>query len=262
MSVPTDLKRRLIICCDDLGMHPSINNATIDLLESEKVQSASLLAVTPSFEHAVERLIGSGIQGVGVHLALNAEYSKIPWGPLSPTTDVPSLVKPDGFFYPSTETGRVSWDVMEAEKELRRQIERVGETGLRITHLDGHLFFYEPSESSIEFTQMVSELAKSYSVPLRLRNEPTTKDSAWRTYYIWEDHDDAEGRFEYYRALLSDPPGDGEIIIHPADNLEAIGHFSNAGMRRLADYLFFSSDEFIELSENAGIEMMGWGDWQ
>src|SRR3954462_8677732 len=90
--------RRLVITCDDLGYHPTFNEAVVEILSRGIVRAASLMPAAPYFDDAVARLRAAGVTAVGVHLTLNSEYSRLPILPLSPRAQVDSLVEPDGRF--------------------------------------------------------------------------------------------------------------------------------------------------------------------
>ncbi len=231
------------INCDDFGMHPTINRATTRLLEGGVVRSCSLMAVGQFFEDAVARFRAIGGKSLGLHLALQGEYSRLPVRPALPAEEVPSLVDERGFLRSEGPPPNLS----EALKELRAQVEKINQTGLTISHLDGHMFFYDPGEWGESLGDGVKALAEELRVPLRLRKNTT---------FIWEGHDDEAARHGYYESLLDSPSsGDTEILLHPADSAEEMAKFSGAGNRRLADFSFFSRPHLATRIAEAGIRI-------
>jgi predicted glycoside hydrolase/deacetylase ChbG (UPF0249 family) len=249
------VSRRLLINCDDLGMHPCIDRAIVDLMRRTPIRSASLMPTGNAFASAVERLREAGIASVGVHLALGSEYAALPTGPVAPRDEVATLVDERGRFFPDMAglRGRLSLD--EAERELRAQIARVEATGLELSHLDGHMFFYEVEEAgSAALLELVRQLARERGLPVRDR-------SARTTYFVWEGYDDAPARARYYERLLDElGEGEAELILHPADDAAALRAFTGAGARRLGDYEYFRAPAWLRLAAERGVEVIGWSE--
>ncbi len=248
-------KKKLLINCDDLGYHPCINDAICEILSRGYIYSASLLATAPYFIHAVSGLKEIGIKEIGVHLALSSEYDKLPLRPILPVEEIKSVVSEDGKFYPEIQIIKNSLVANEVLAELAAQIEKIRSADFNITHLDGHMFFYDINEGGEIVFAAVKELAKIYKVPFRSRS--CLSDSQIRkTYFIWETHETITAREQYYRELLNNEAACfGELIIHPGKNLDEMQKFTNAGLRRYADYQFFISKEFEELASD---KVIGW----
>lgn len=232
-------RHALRINCDDMGMHPTINEAIVDLLVRQPMATASLMAVGPAFDHALSLLRSHQIHKIGIHLCLNAEYPNLPFRPVLPPESIPSLVDKNGYLRPESPSFSAQWRLDEVSKELRAQIFKIQDSGLEITHLDGHLFFYEPNEAGSAFLPVVQKLSDELQVPYRLRpNQPT--------HFIWETHETHEERETYYRSLL-ETQEEGEIILHPAKDEDALKAFTGAGHRRVLDYRIFMQEEFCLL---------------
>lgn len=128
---------RLVVNADDFGLTIEVNQGIVEAWRDGIVTSASIMACGDAFEHAVRVAGECPALDVGVHLTLVEEK------PVSPPRSVPSLLGPDGGFFPHVTVlarrhlaGRVRRE--EVRDELRRQIERVLGAGLRISHLDSH----------------------------------------------------------------------------------------------------------------------------
>ena len=128
---------RLIVNADDFGLTEAVNRGIIRAHREGIVTSASLMACGGAFDHAVELARQNPRLGIGVHLTLTQE------APLSDPSSVPTLAS-DGERFPRSifelvrryRAGKL--DAAEIGRELGAQVDRVVETGLRVTHFDGH----------------------------------------------------------------------------------------------------------------------------
>src|SRR5207253_7795759 len=128
--------RLLIIHADDVGMMRSVNRASFEALEKGWVTSASILVVCPWFPEVTRFARAHPDADLGIHLALNSEWTSFRWGPVSHGTLVPSLLDDEGYLPLVEETVLAKARPKEAERELRSQIDRALAAGIRITHLD------------------------------------------------------------------------------------------------------------------------------
>ena len=248
----------LLITCDDLGYHPAINAAIVEILAQGIVRSASLMPAGPHFDDAVERLGAAGLSQIGVHLTLGSEYVRLPIAPLSSPQRVASLVDAAGHFHSDLSVHRDGVRRDEVEVELRAQLERARRTGLQLTHLDGHMFCYEPEVGGAATLAVATALADEQGLPMRRRRPG---DNRPLVHMLWAEHNDVAARYAHYTAFLSAYCGPlTELIIHPGRNLEAMQAFSHTAERRLADYQFFAGDDFPALLHAHDIEVIGWAD--
>ena len=129
--------KRLIVTADDVGLHAGMTAGALLAHDRGIVTAVSVAANGAAFSEAVMLLRERPGLDVGVHLVLTAER------PLSPPTEIPSLLGSGGRFLPGFRAlawryfaGRVRES--EVELEWRRQIERVMAAGLRPLHLNSH----------------------------------------------------------------------------------------------------------------------------
>jgi len=159
-----ELKSRpyFLIRCDDMGMNHSVNMAIKKVIESGLPISTSVMFACPWYQEAVDILKENPEVGVGIHLTLNAEWKNYRWGPVLGKKAVPTLVDSMGYFFPSrTKLFANSPKTKEIEKELRAQIERALNSGLRIDYLDYHMGSAVQTE---ELRSLVEGLAKEYGL--------------------------------------------------------------------------------------------------
>jgi len=128
--------KRLIVNADDLGICEAVDAGIMKAHREGIVGSATLLACGESAAHAAALALENKGLGVGVHLCLTrlrpvtdpaglktlARKGSLPAGPLQLMA---------GLVYGSVDRNEIA-------AELRAQIQRAFELGIRPTHLDGH----------------------------------------------------------------------------------------------------------------------------
>ncbi len=150
----------LLVRCDDIGMCHTVNMAVQQVILMGLPFSASVMFVCPWYQEAVDILKSHPDISVGVHLTLNAEWKNYRWGPILGKGGVSSLVDSCGYFFPSR---KLFFDnhpkIEEVEQELRAQIERAVQSGLRIDYVDYHM---GTAVDTPELRALVERLAKEY----------------------------------------------------------------------------------------------------
>lgn len=154
--------RELVIRCDDIGMCHSVNMAAQQVLEAGIPISASIMFACPWWQEGVEILKQYPAIAHGIHLTLNSEWKHYRWGPVLGWKAVPSLTDSTGLFFPSRKTffdHHPSLD--DVERELRAQIERGLNSGLKIDYLDYHM---GTAVDTPEMRAVVERLAAEYKL--------------------------------------------------------------------------------------------------
>ena len=153
--------RRLVVNADDLGLTTGVNDGIFDAHERGILTSASLFANAPATSDAIRRATSHPSLGLGAHLTL------VDGCPTLPPAQIPTLVEDDGRFRRSWKPfivaclqGHVS--LVELERELTAQIERLLDDGVALTHLDGHkhVHGYPP------IFAVVARLAVRFGIPV------------------------------------------------------------------------------------------------
>jgi len=130
--------RRLIINADDLGADEARNEGIFEAIEAGVVTSASLLPNGPALGHALERIRSGGFERVSFGVHLNLTEGR----PLSEGLE--RLSGRDGNFLGKAAAQRLLMRTGDEalEKaigaETARQIARLLDAGIAVTHLDGH----------------------------------------------------------------------------------------------------------------------------
>jgi predicted glycoside hydrolase/deacetylase ChbG (UPF0249 family) len=153
--------RALIVNADDYGLTEGTCRAILEAHRSGIVTSTSVLAVGRAFERCGPWLREHPRLGVGVHLALVGGET-----PLSPASEIPSLVERDGRFCASWARLLLRSLVRPLKREhllreLAAQIQRVASLGLPLTHLDSHQHLHLLPA----VREVVLELALRFGIP-------------------------------------------------------------------------------------------------
>lgn len=156
--------KKLLIRTDDMGFTHAANMAAKDLMEAGIPFSVSVMFACAWYQEAVEILKEHPEVSVGVHLTLNAEWKRYRWGPVLGKEAVPSLVDSCGFFLPSREKFYLNEPTLEdIEKELRAQIDRAVNSGIRIDYVDYHM---GTAVGIPEHRAIVEKLADEYGLAI------------------------------------------------------------------------------------------------
>lgn len=160
--------RKLVVTADDAGLHSGMTLGAVTAFDEGIVTAVSLAANGEDFASAAAALRARPGLDAGVHLTLVGER------PLSPAGEIRSLVGGDGAFLPgfAAFTARYALghiDPAQLRLELRRQVERVRDAGLRVVHLNSHQHLHALSA----VFEVVLELAEEHGVPfVRIPAEP------------------------------------------------------------------------------------------
>ena len=156
----------LLIRADDMGMSHGQNEAFRQLIDAGLPVSVSVMWGCPWWKHAVDilRSHDNPNVSVGVHLTLNAEWREYRWGPILGASAVPSLVDSEGYFFPSRAAlfGN-NPSLEEIEAELRAQIQRAVDSGIRIDYVDYHM---GAAVQTAETRAIVEKLAAEYGLAI------------------------------------------------------------------------------------------------
>ena len=272
--------RYLMIHTDDAGLCATVNAATVDALERGTVTSASIMAPCPGFEEFARYAAAHPEMDWGVHLTLNSELSaEARWGPLTSRDKVPSLVGGDGRFHFSTQMVAELANREEVELELRTQIERVKAAGIRLSHLDHHMWVML---SRPDLFQLFIQLGVEYDLPVRIHKQLPEGFNTWsandsgETYrnglellnahhfpqfdFIDANNYDApatEKRAYFLDLIRGLKPGVSEFVIHVAYNRPGSPR-PPASDGRVADLRMFTSLEIEEEIRAAGVKLINW----
>ena len=156
--------RYLIVNGDDFGLSAQVNAGILHAHQHGILTNTSLMVTAPAWEEAVELARSTPSLGVGLHVTLVQGRAVLSKQNLRTTIDSEGNFTDDptraGFQYYFSRRARE-----EVQAECRAQLERFLETGLRLSHIDGHL--------NIHMHPVVMDallvLAQEYSIPPAIR---------------------------------------------------------------------------------------------
>jgi chitin disaccharide deacetylase len=165
-------RRRLVVTADDVGLAAGMTRGALRAAERGVVTAVSVAAVGEDCAAAIAELLRRPQLDAGCHLTLVGER------PLSPAAEVRSLLGRDerllpGFAAFALRHARGGVRREEVERELGRQVARLRDGGLRLTHLDSHQHLHVLPG----VLECVLRLAAEHAIPfVRLPADP---DLGW-----------------------------------------------------------------------------------
>lgn len=210
--------RRLIVTADDVGLHRGMTAGAIQAHRRGIVTACSISANGRDFDDAVARLRDVPTLEAGVHLTLVEERALTTGRPM-PSSYVRFLFSPK-----------------KVEPELRAQIDRVLESRLPVTHLNGHQHLHQwPSvfeivqklaaEYRIGYVRRVSDRGGRAGLLRRLSigvlNALARGGTNDRTIGVLE-----AGHLRDIQPLLDHVEGTTELVTHPGIGVDAYPHWS------------------------------------
>jgi len=273
--------RLLIIHADDIGMSHSVNKATVDALNIGMVTCGSIMVPCPWFPEFAAYYREHPEIDIGVHLTLTSEWKHYRWGPVASKDKVPSLLDDEGFLWRSTEEFHQHAKAEEVEIELRAQIDRAIQFGMKPTHIDTHMgtVFVKP-----EFFEIYYRLGKEYGItPMLIKPTPEVKELLRQMQSELVDNLDGilgsgdmpyldelvsagsgdtyeEKKASYHNALRNLKPGVNQIIVHLGMDDDELKNITGSYMARYYDYKVFTDPETRKLIDDLNIKLIGWKD--
>lgn len=246
LGFPADA-RLLIISCDDLGMHPGVNKAVLEAVQSGVASSCSLMVPCPAAAQAMRLLKRAPDVPFGIHLTLTRDGPTHRWAPVCPPHEVPSPVDEDGLLFTSANKALLLAQarVADVERELTAQIDVVAAHDLTPTHLDWHV----PADGGRpDLMALTMRLARRHGLAARVWLAPAQR-AARQLRLPVVDHAfldsfaiDLDSKAEHYVQLLRRLPiGLSEWAVHPAVGQET-ARVADLGWRvRRSDHAFLMS---------------------
>ena len=266
-------EKLLMVHADDAGMCHSVNVATAEALSSGGVQSASIMIPCPWVSEIADLARRQPEMDFGLHLTLTSEWKHYRWRPLSPPASVPGLLDADGYLWRDVRPVAGHASAAEVTQELRAQVARARQLGIRFTHVDTHMgTLYARKDYFDAYTAAAREagvpcmLPRPSGVPAaELREYPITADHIYakeRDGFVLLDRlvtgvpgRTVEERSESYRRFLRDlKPGVTKLIVHLSMDDPEIRAVTNSWEQRWADFKFWTSSEARTLLKDLGVK--------
>lgn len=266
---PADSKL-LILHADDLGAAHSIDVASFDALDKGAVSSASAMVPTPWIKDVAAYAKTHPNADIGLHLTLTSEWETYRWGSVESADKVSSLLDSAGTFPNDEKIVAAKAKPVEAEREIRAQINRALALGIHPTHLDSHMgsLFTTP-----ELIATYVKVAHDYHLPfLALKGSAlaapqsglNANDIVLDAVIIADRQVPRDHWKEFYlNAIANLKPGLTEIIVHLGHDdseLQAVmvDHEGYGSAWRQRDYDVVNSPEFKKALQDNHVILVTW----
>lgn len=227
---------KLIVNADDLGLSRGVNFGIADAFQFGVVRSATLMATGKAFEHALELHHQFPGLGVGIHLVLT--YGE----PL--VEGHKTIVDENGAFHKLSYFDK-HYGIFapeEVEREFTAQLERVLESGVRLTHMDSHHHVH----MSGDIRRVMDHLAKKYSLPYR--GEKNFSDRFYGQELTEQSFLDVLEEYRGQEFL--------EVMAHPAYVDPPLCEASSYHTARVKEYQILTSDTVKSYINEQHIELV------
>ncbi len=267
--------RLLIIHADDFGMMHSVNTAVEEAFENHWITSASILVPCPWFPEVAQWAKDHPEADLGIHLALNADWTSYRWPPVSPQSKVSSLLDADGYLPLTTEYVAAHAKMSDVEVETHAQVDKAKAAGIHMTHVDTHM---GTIVSTDDLFKVYLATAQAYKVPALLIQPPTNRAKDLSRFnlgpntivldslvQIMPGVSKSEWPGAYKKMLQPLPPGTYQLVVHLAHNdAEMQGATSDhpdwGAEWRQNDLDLVRSPEFHQFLKDQGFILISWKD--
>jgi len=248
-------RKGLLTNADDFGLCPEIDGAIFRLARAGRIGGTSVL-VNLIDENGLS-LLGDFPPSVGI--GVHASFTLGPF--CGSPEETAGFLAPDGRpLKPSTrfiEHARLD----AVELELTRQVEKALSLGLRLTHLDSHHHAHRRPDLMAMFARVALRRGLALrSIDSETRSIARGAGAPTSDHFIMEFYDDG-ATLSNLEMLLSDlPSGVSEMMSHPAIEGPGLAATSGYVEGRYREYELLASEEYGELLDRLGIELVGWDD--
>lgn len=275
-------EKLLIIHADDAGMCHAHNRATIDGMERGVISSASIMMPCPWILEIIDYAKAHPKADFGIHATLTSEWKSYRWRPVAPWDKVKGLLDAQGYLYHGVLQAATSASAAEVETELRAQVRRALDLGLKPTHLDTHMgTVYARPDFFAAYHKVAGEFGLPCMIPRPTPEELAEMSPAIRllaaqigrtlfdTGDVTIDHLDGgysgkggpDDQKKYYAdAIRTLKPGITQFIIHPAYDGNELSAITGSHARRQRDFEIFTDPEIARLIRDQGVRLVNWGE--
>ncbi len=172
---------KLLLIADDFGLDSRVNKGVERAFRQGVLTGASLLVNGNSVDDAVLRARRNPSWNIGLHINLTEGQALLPY------SEIPSLVNKEGIFkwkikglFFAVFFGKVKID--EIKKEIEAQFKKYVDTGLSLTHINGH----HQVHVIPKILPIIVSLMKKYKVPyMRYPYEPLCLEYVYGIRHFW-----------------------------------------------------------------------------
>jgi len=244
----------LILHADDIGMCYEANASAQRALSKGAYRSAAAMVPCPWFNEMAAWCVAHPEHDVGLHLTLTSEWRFYRWGPVAPRDSVKGLLDPFGYLHHDVASVARSAKADEVAAEIRAQLARSRQLGMKPSHIDTHMGTLYSSPS---FTRAYLQMATAEQVPAMviemtpriiakfraagypfsdemlkvLADYPLPKLDDFHSALPGKTYEEKRQKlFDQVRAL---PPGLHEIVYHPSVETEGLKQITGSWQQRV-----------------------------
>jgi hopanoid biosynthesis associated protein HpnK len=281
----SESRKRLIVCADDFGLDPAVNEAVEEAHRRGVLTAASLMIGASAAADAVARARRLPELRVGLHLVLVDGFAVLP------SAEIPDLVGADRKLGPNMATAGFRFFFLpsvreQLAKEIRAQFDAFRATGLALDHVNAHKHMHvHPTVA-----RLIIEIGRDYGMKaVRVPFEPVEAlDAAFpeephaaplyrpwigrlgrrlrRAGLVVNDHLFGlawSGNFDearLLRLLPHLPEGVSEIYLHPAAKRTTALAAAMPGYRQEDEFAALLSPSVKTLITELGVRLIGYSD--
>jgi len=267
--------RLLIIHADDLGMMHTVNTAIFEAFDKHWITSASILVPCPWFPEVAQWAKTHPDADLGVHLALNADWTSYRWTPVSPQPPGSSLLDADGYLPLLTPYVAAHAKMPDVTAETHAQVDKAIAANIHLSHLDTHM---GTIVSTGDLTAVYLATGQAYKLPVLLSRRDNAHDLDVSKLHLPSNAIVLDGLLEimpgvsqsqwldaYKKMLQPLPPGTYQLIVHLAHNDAEIqgatfDHPDWGAEWRQNDLDLVQSPDFRKFLKDQGFILISWRD--
>ena len=273
LGYPAD-SRLLVIHADDFAMMHTVDTAIEEAFEKHWITSASILVPCPWFPEVAQWAKAHPDADLGIHLALNADWTSYRWSAVSPQAQNSSLLDADGYLPLLAKDVDARAKMSDVLTETHAQVDKALAAGIHITHIDTHM---GTIVSTPDLTKTYLETAVSYKLPpllmrgdwqqspdlpLFIKNDPIVFDGVLQ---ITPGVPQSQWLDAYKKMLRPLPAGTYQLIVHLAHNDAEIqgatfDHPDWGAQWRQNDLDLVSNPEFQKFLSDQHFILVSWKD--
>jgi len=276
LGYPAD-SRLLIIHADDLGMMHTVNTAIFEAFDKHWITSASILVPCPWFPEVAQWAKTHPDADLGIHLALNADWTSYRWSSVSPQPPGSSLLDADGYLPLLTPYVVAHAKMSDVATETHAQVDKAKAAGIHLSHLDTHMGTITSSE---DLTKVYLATGQAYNLPVFLAHKVDGHDADLSSLHLAPNTIILDGMLEmmpgvpksqwletYKKILKPLPPGTYQLIVHLAHNDAEIqgatfDHPDWGAEWRQDDFDVVQSPDFQKFLKDQHFILINWRDLQ
>ena len=276
----------LIINADDFGVSKSVNEAIIDLLNKNKISSATLMPNVNYYDEAAKWAVENS-SNIGLHLTFLNDDTKFKYRSLSRSK---SLEDENGYLLDDRRKFSKSLKLRDIKKEIDMQFKKLEDSGVKISHVDIHRYALYPTYNPIVYLYLCKKCRQKGRLPIRWsRNGEVSvcdgitnlcdtdniakffsavsdlyqipiPDYVFKFPYrdIFFSYDEKKETF--INMLRKLPDGINEVHIHPAINSEEIKQINPTWKERVLEYSFMLDNDVTDAMKENNIELITYKD--